>query len=132
MVIKVRVVEDSSSPFDSNHLWNQYVTEVCPHCDNPNMKNIIEKPNGGSGESRKTSSAGRSKNLSEALHGVWHQVESLAGPEDACYRLQELGFTPGAEVKVAQAAPLGEPLVVVLRGTRLALRKDEAAWIIVE
>jgi Fe2+ transport system protein FeoA len=43
-----------------------------------------------------------------------------------------LGFTPGAEVKVAQAAPLGEPLVVVLRGTRLALRKDEAAWIIVE
>ena len=38
---------------------------------------------------------------------------------------------PGAEVKVAQAAPLGEPLVVVLRGTRLALRKDEAAWIIV-
>ena len=30
-----------------------------------------------------------------------------------------------------RAAPLGEPLVVVLRGTRLALRKDEAAWIIV-
>lgn len=96
------------------------------------MKNTIEKPKSGSGESRKTSPAGRSKNLSEALHGVWHQVESLAGPEDACYRLQELGFTPGAEVKVAQAAPLGEPLVVVLRGTRLALRKDEAAWIIVE
>lgn len=79
-----------------------------------------------------SSSAGKLKNLSEVPHGVWRQVESLAGPEEACYRLQELGFTPGAEVKVAQAAPLGEPLVVVLRGTRLALRKDEAAWIIVE
>jgi Fe2+ transport system protein FeoA len=96
------------------------------------MKDAIEKPNGDSGESIVTSSARRLKNLSEVLHGVWHQVESLAGPEDACYRLLELGFTPGAEVKVTQAAPLGEPLVVVLRGTRLALRKDEAAWIIVE
>ena len=78
------------------------------------------------------STARRLKNLSEALHGVWHQVASLVGPEDACYRLLDLGFTPGAEVKVVQAAPLGEPLVVALRGTKLALRKDEAAWIIVE
>ena len=71
------------------------------------------------------------KNLAKVPHGIWHQVESLDGPEEACHRLLDLGFTPGAEVKVAQAAPLGEPLVVVLRGTRLALRKDEAAWIIV-
>jgi len=93
------------------------------------MKDAINKPSGDLDEARP---ARRLKNLSEVLHGVWHQVESLAGPEDACYRLLELGFTPGAEVKVAQVAPLGEPLVVVLRGTRLALRKDEAAWIIVE
>src|SRR5262249_48138877 len=96
------------------------------------MKNAIKKLNGSRGEARMISPARQRKNLSEALHGVWHQVESLTGPEDACYRLLELGFTPGTEVKVAQAAPLGEPLVVVLRGTRLALRKDEAAWIIVE
>ena len=96
------------------------------------MKDAINKVNGSSSDARLSSSTRRLKNLSEVLHGVWHQVKSLAGPEDACYRLLELGFTPGAEVKVAQAAPLGEPLVVVLRGTRLALRKDEAAWIIVE
>ncbi|MBO0858383.1 MAG: ferrous iron transport protein A [Chloracidobacterium sp.] len=70
--------------------------------------------------------------MSEVPYGVWRHVESLVGPEDACYRLLELGFTPGTEVKVVQAAPLGEPLVVMMRGTRLALRKDEAAWIIVE
>ena len=96
------------------------------------MKDAINKLNGSSGEAKLSSPARRLKNLSEVLHGVWHQIESLVGPEDACYRLLDLGFTPGAEVKVAQAAPLGEPLVVVLRGTRLALRKDEAAWIIVE
>jgi ferrous iron transport protein A len=96
------------------------------------MKDTIKKMSGDLDEARLASPARRLKNLSEVLHGVWHQVKSLAGPEDACYRLLELGFTPGAEVKVAQVAPLGEPLVVVLRGTRLALRKDEAAWIIVE
>jgi Fe2+ transport system protein FeoA len=96
------------------------------------MKDAIKKQNGISSEARMQSPDGRLNNLSEALHGVWHRVESLVGPEDACYRLLELGFTPGAEIKVVQAAPLGEPLVVVLRGTRLALRKDEAEWIIVE
>jgi Fe2+ transport system protein FeoA len=96
------------------------------------MKDAIKKLNGDLEEARPASPARRLKNLSEVLHGVWHQIESLVGPEDACYRLLELGFTPGAEVKVALTAPLGEPLVVVLRGTRLALRKDEAAWIIVE
>ncbi|HEY9434316.1 MAG TPA: ferrous iron transport protein A [Blastocatellia bacterium] len=96
------------------------------------MKDAIKILNSDLDKARPASPARRLKNLSEVLHGVWHQVESLAGPEDACYRLLELGFTPGAEVKVAQVAPLGEPLVVVLRGTRLALRKDEAAWIIVE
>jgi len=75
---------------------------------------------------------GFERSLARAAHGVWHQVESLTGPEDGCYRLLDLGFTPGAEVKIAQAAPLGEPLIVMLRGTRLALRKNEAAWIIVK
>ncbi len=96
------------------------------------MKDAIKNLNEGSGGARLSTPARRLKNLSEVMHGVWHQIESLAGPEDACYRLLDLGFTPGAEVKVAHVAPLGEPLVVVLRGTRLALRKDEAEWIIVE
>lgn len=74
----------------------------------------------------------RKRNLTDVVHGVWHVIRAVVGPENARYRLLDLGFTPGAEVKVAQTAPLGEPLIVVLRGTRLALRKDEAVWIIVE
>lgn len=95
------------------------------------MKKAVKKLNGNPSEVGLTAPSQRLKNLAEAAHGVWHQVESLVGPEEACYRLLDLGFTPGAEVKITQAAPLGEPLVVVLRGTRLALRKDEAAWIVV-
>ncbi len=71
------------------------------------------------------------KSLVNAAHGVWHKVASLDGPLDACDRLLDLGFTPGAEVRIVQTAPFGDPLVIVLRGTRLALRKQEAAWITV-
>lgn len=95
------------------------------------MKEALKKLSRMLGKVELGSQSARLKNLARVPHGIWHQIESLAGPEEACHRLLELGFTPGAEVKVAQAAPLGEPLVVVLRGTRLALRKDEAAWIIV-
>lgn len=71
------------------------------------------------------------KSLVDAVHGVWHRVDSLIGPDEACDRLLDLGFTPGAEIRIVQAAPLGDPLVVLLRGTRLALRRQEAAWITV-
>ncbi|MEP7274652.1 MAG: ferrous iron transport protein A [Acidobacteriota bacterium] len=71
------------------------------------------------------------KRLVDATHGIWHEVASLIGPDEACDRLLDLGFTPGAEVRIVQSTPLGDPLVVVLRGARLALRKQEAAWITV-
>jgi Fe2+ transport system protein FeoA len=67
--------------------------------------------------------------LIDAPHNVWHQIEKLDGPEEDCRRLLDLGFTPGEEVAIVQAVPLGDPLVVAVRGTRLALRRREAAWI---
>ena len=77
------------------------------------------------------SSARDRKSLAEVVYGTEFQIVQLDGPEQGCYRLLELGFTPGAEVMVVQALPFGGPLVVVLRGTRFALRKKEAEWIIV-
>jgi len=56
-------------------------------------------------------------------------IERLDGPVDDCRRLLDLGFTPGEEVAVAHTAPLGDPLVIRVRGALLALRKREASWI---
>lgn len=67
--------------------------------------------------------------LVDARHNEWYEIERVEGPEEDCRRLLDLGFTPGEEVSIVQAVPLGDPLVVSLRGTRLALRKREAAWI---
>jgi ferrous iron transport protein A len=46
-------------------------------------------------------------------------------------RLASLGFTPGAEVNMAQNFGRG-PLIVTVRGTRVALGRMEAAGIFVE
>jgi ferrous iron transport protein A len=60
------------------------------------------------------------------------RIERLDGPEQDCARLLDLGFTPGETIAVTHLAPLGDPIVVRVRGALLALRKREAAWIFVE
>ncbi len=44
-------------------------------------------------------------------------------------RLVDMGLTPGTEVRVTKAAPLGDPIEVSLRGYELSLRKSDAAQI---
>jgi ferrous iron transport protein A len=69
--------------------------------------------------------------LSEVPLNEWRRIERLDGPREDCDRLLDLGFTPGEEVIVTHTAPLGDPLVIRVRGAQLALRKREAAWIVV-
>lgn len=42
-------------------------------------------------------------------------------------RLLELGMTAGAEVTLTRRAPWGDPLEVSVRGTRLCMRRSDAA-----
>jgi ferrous iron transport protein A len=46
-----------------------------------------------------------------------------------CLRLMELGFTPGQEVTLLARSPFKDPLAVSVRGTVIALRKNEAECI---
>ena len=55
------------------------------------------------------------------------RVLSVSGP-NRC-RLMELGFTSGAEVKVARKAAFGGPIEIELRSYRLSLRREEAEGI---
>lgn len=70
--------------------------------------------------------------LLDAPLNKWHRIDRLEGPDEECRRLLDLGLTPGEEMAVVQSVPLGDPLVVVVRGMRLALRRREAAWIQVQ
>jgi ferrous iron transport protein A len=57
-------------------------------------------------------------------------IRDVAGDPQVCHRLLELGFTPGQQVAVMAAAPLGGPLAVTLRGTIMAIRREEAVCIL--
>jgi Fe2+ transport system protein FeoA len=57
------------------------------------------------------------------------RIDHLGGPVQDCNRLLDLGITPGEDVIVTHTAPLGDPLVIRIRGASLALRKREASWI---
>lgn len=70
--------------------------------------------------------------LLDALQNEMYRVEGIAGPADERRRLLDLGITPGEELAVVQSVPLGDPLVVMVRGMRLALRRREAGWISIQ
>src|SRR5215471_318256 len=66
-----------------------------------------------------------SRRLSDVPLNHWFRIVNLEGPREDCNRLMDLGFTPGEEVIVTHAVPLGDPLVVRVRGAQLALRKRD-------
>lgn len=47
-------------------------------------------------------------------------------------RLMDLGITKGAQVSLKRTAPFGDPLVFVVRGYQLSIRKADSAKITVE
>ena len=76
----------------------------------------------------------RSLNLTELKGRVEARVESVREltPNDAiARRLRELGFVAGERVEVVASGPFGaEPLLVQIGYTRFALRRSEAARVI--
>ncbi len=53
-------------------------------------------------------------------------IKSVDGDDKLVKRLHVLGFIQGTEVELIRIAPLGDPLVVNLRGFDLAIRKKDA------
>lgn len=53
-------------------------------------------------------------------------IESVCGDDKFAKRLLALGFIEGTEVKLVATAPLGDPIIINLRGFNLAIRKNDA------
>jgi len=71
------------------------------------------------------------RNLTDLGRGEEVCVRSLEGRPEICARLQEYGFTPGCAVRLFSKAPLGGPMSFDLRGGRVALRRNDAACVLV-
>jgi ferrous iron transport protein A len=67
--------------------------------------------------------------LADLAPGAAGVVHSVDGNGAIGRRLLDLGFVPGTPLAVVRRAPLGDPVEYELRGTRLCLRRSEAARI---
>lgn len=70
--------------------------------------------------------------LSELAVGQSARVIDVAGNDAVAVRLLEMGLVDGVEITLLGAAPLGDPLEFLVRGSRLSLRKTEAQRVEVE
>jgi ferrous iron transport protein A len=70
------------------------------------------------------------KSLTDLITGEHATVFSFEGGRTVNNRLTSLGFTPGTEINVVQNYGRG-PLIVKVRGSRVALGRGEAQKIIV-
>ena len=65
--------------------------------------------------------------FSRCVHGQLMQVIGFAASMDAAYRhrLLTMGLTPHSQMRFVRRAPLGDPIVLLVRGSQLCLRQDE-------
>lgn len=68
-------------------------------------------------------------NLSALPRGGSAIVRGIAGHPDLRCRLQEMGFTPGCQVRLVAKAAFGGPLAFQVRGSLVALRRSDAACV---
>jgi ferrous iron transport protein A len=54
-------------------------------------------------------------------------VDEVLGDRAFRRRIMEMGLVPGTAVRVVAVAPLGDPITLELRSSRLSIRKREAA-----
>jgi len=67
--------------------------------------------------------------LDHVRPGKHCRIEAIAGAPELVQRLLEFGLMEGETIEVIGLAPLGDPLEIQVGGSRLSLRKSEAATI---
>ncbi|REH40067.1 ferrous iron transport protein A [Paraperlucidibaca baekdonensis] len=74
----------------------------------------------------------RLSELSRFQSAVVEQVEAISSPDAIAQRLNDIGFVPGETVRITATGPIGaDPLLVQVGFTRFALRRSEAARVVV-
>jgi Fe2+ transport system protein FeoA len=69
--------------------------------------------------------------LSEVRQGQTAVIERIGGSGALRRRILEMGILKGTEIYVEKYAPLKDPLELIVKGTHISLRVEEADQIIV-
>jgi len=70
------------------------------------------------------------KTAADMVHGEKGIISNIDGSHPSSRRILEIGFTPGQEIELINKSIFNDPLAFALRGTLIAIRKNEAACII--
>ena len=70
--------------------------------------------------------------LKDLKVGKSGKVLAVGGEKILRHRLLEMGITPKTIITVKKAAPLGDPIEILLRGYVLTLRLEDAEKITIE
>ena len=67
--------------------------------------------------------------LSELKEGQWAVIERIGGSGALRRRILEMGIIRGARVYVEKYAPFRDPIELIVKGTHVSLRVEEASQI---
>ncbi len=70
--------------------------------------------------------------LSELNPGQYGIIKIVKGAGALRDRLLDMGLTPGTELFLRKAAPMGDPIEITLRGYELTIRKEDADMVSVD
>lgn len=70
--------------------------------------------------------------LDQLGHGQRRRIARIQGERTLRRCLLDMGMVASEEVVVTAVAPLGDPIALTIKGSRLSLRKDEARHILLE
>ena len=73
-----------------------------------------------------------SRCLADLKNGQSTIIREVAEHGAISRRLMDLGFLPGTQIKSLFRAPFGDPIVFLVRGYRIGLRRSEAAVITID
>ncbi|MDR2358748.1 MAG: ferrous iron transport protein A [Prevotellaceae bacterium] len=72
------------------------------------------------------------KLLNQFKAGERGTVEKLTVAGPLRRRLLDMGITPGTEITFKKVAPLGDPIELMIRGYKLAIRRAEAEAVLMK
>lgn len=70
------------------------------------------------------------KTAAELKHGEKGRIQDLNSNNPSYKRLIEIGFTPGQEIELVNTCLFDDPIAFAVRGTLIAIRRNEADCII--
>lgn len=69
------------------------------------------------------------KKLFDVPVGTLCRISAIGADGLMRRRLMDLGFVPGTKVECLRRSPAGDPTAYLIRGTVIALRREDAAYV---